>query len=510
MMGKLRMCGTSCGLLFLGMAMTSSAQTLSTLHSFDGRDGSNPDAPLVQATDGNLYGVTSLGGTSTGGGSCTSGCGTVFKMAPSGTLNTLDSFDLTDGAIPSAALVQAANGSFYGTTAFGGTSSACSDLGHCGAAFTNTPTGTLTRLYSFCSESGCTDGFTPTGALILEQDGNFYGTTAYGGANGLYDGTVFRMSASGKLTTLYSFCSQSGCMDGASPYGTLIQAADGNLYGTTGFGGANGGECDGFGCGTVFKITPNGVLTRLYSFCSQSGCADGAEPYGQLVQATDGNLYGTTYYGGVSDVGTVFKITPSGTLTTLYSFCSQSECADGEYPKAGLVQATDGNLYGTTDGTVGTIYPYGQISGTLFKITPEGTLTTLYSFCSQPNCADGESPRSAVVQDTDGNLYGTTYYGGASSACTDGCGTAFSLSVGLRPFVETQPTTSKVGAAVKILGTNLAGASSVTFNGTPAAFIVESASYIKTTVPAGATTGTVQVVTLGGTLSSNLPFRVAP
>jgi uncharacterized repeat protein (TIGR03803 family) len=496
--------------LLCGAEATSvRSQTLTTLHSFDGTDGSNPDAPLVQATDGNLYGATSEGGTSNGGGICTSGCGVVFKMTSSGTLTLLHSFDLNDGAAPSAALVQAADGSFYSTTAFGGTSSACSDLYHCGAVFKMAPNDVLTRLYSFCSQSGCTDGFTPTGALVPEQSGNFYGTTAYGGANGSYNGTVFRISASSKLTTLYNFCSQSSCTDGASPYGTLIQAADGSFYGTTGFGGANSSECEGSGCGTVFKITPDGILTTLYSFCSQTGCADGAQPEGQLVQATDGNFYGTTYYGGVNGVGTVFKITPNGTLTTLHSFCSRRNCADGELPIAGLVQATDGNLYGTTDGTAGTIFS-GQIGGTIFKITPEGTLTTLYSLCSQPHCTDGESPRGGLIQDTNGNIYGTTYRGGSSSACSDGCGTIFSLSLGLGPFVEPQPTSGKVGASINILGTNLTGATSVIFNGTPATFTVEASSVIGTTVPAGATTGSVQVVTPSGTLSSNVPFTVAP
>jgi uncharacterized repeat protein (TIGR03803 family) len=143
----------------------------------------------VQATDGNLYGAAYEGGTGTGG-ICTSGCGTVFKTTLSGGLTTLHNFDLTDGADPAAQLVQAEDGTLYGTTAFGGTSSACSDLYHCGAVFKMTLSGTLTTLYSFCSQGGCTDGFTPTGALVQAEDGNFYGTTPYGGAGGLYDGTT--------------------------------------------------------------------------------------------------------------------------------------------------------------------------------------------------------------------------------------------------------------------------------------------------------------------------------
>jgi uncharacterized repeat protein (TIGR03803 family) len=273
----------------------------------------------------------------------------------------------------------------------------------------------------------------------------------------------------------------------------LVQATGGNFYGTTLGGGANG-------WGTVFKISPGGgPVKTLYSFCSQSGCTDGANPYAALVQATDGNLYGTTRDGGANNQGTVFRITPSGTLTTLYSFCSQSGCTDGTNTQAALVQGTDGNLYGTT-------YAGGANSlGTIFKITPSGTLTTLYSFCSQSNCYDGAYPEAGLVQDTNGNFYGTTLDRGAGEQ-----GTVFSLSVGLGPFVKTQPTSGRVGRFVEILGTNLTGSTSVSFNGTPAVFRVVLNSWIKTTVPAGATTGTVEVVTPGGTLLSNVPFRVLP
>jgi uncharacterized repeat protein (TIGR03803 family) len=230
--------------------------------------------------------------------------------------------------------------------------------------------------------------------------------------------------------------------------------------------------------------------------------------YGTTCGYACGSGAGTVFQGD----GTVFKITPGGTLATLYSFCSQSACADGEYPDAGLVRGTDGNFYGTTySGGAGA----NGGGGTLFRITPDGTLTTLYSFCSQGTpeypCKDGASPFAGLVQATDGNFYGTTYSGGASRACgTYGCGTVFSLSVGLAPFVETQPTSGWVGAAVKILGTNLTGATRVMFNGHAAVFTVVSSSLITTTVPAGATTGAVEVVTPSGALSSNVPFRVVP
>jgi uncharacterized repeat protein (TIGR03803 family) len=232
----------------------------------------------------------------------------------------------------------------------------------------------------------------------------------------------------------------------------------------------------------VFKITLTGTLTTLHSFDSTDGDAPRA-----LVQGTDGNFYGTTTQGGANGYGTVFKITPSGKLTTLDSFAPYG------FPEATLVLATDGNFYGTTSsgGTEG--------DGTIFKITPSGKLTTLHTF----DGTDGAEIAAALVQDTNGTFYGTAPFGGANND-----GTVFSLSVGLGPFVETQPTSGKVGAAVKILGTDLTGATSVTFNGTVAVFKVVSASLITTNVPTGATTGTVEVTTPKGTLKSNVVFRV--
>jgi uncharacterized repeat protein (TIGR03803 family) len=298
-------------------------------------------------------------------------------------------------------------------------------------------------------------------------------------------GTVFKITPGGTLTTLHSFCSESNCTDGCIPYAALVQATDGDFYGTT-------QDCAN-GDGTLFKITPSGTLTTLYSFCSESNCTDGSAPSAVLIQAIDGNLYGTTSFGGANcaTCGTVFKITPSGTLTTLLSF----DGADGEDPTDGLVQGPNGDFYGTT--YIGGAYG----DGTVFKITPEGTLTTLISF----DGTDGSDPIAGLVQATNGTFYGTTRYGGA-----DNDGTVFSLSVGLGPFVETRLTAGTVGAVVEILGTDLTGATSVSFNGTAAAFTVVSPSLVAATVPAGATSGKVQVVTPSGTLLSNVPFRVLP
>ena len=283
-----------------------------------------------------------------------------------------------------------------------------------------------------------------------------------------------------------------------------MQAADGNLYGTTYAGGTGG--CFGQDCGTVFKVTPGGKFTTLYVFCTQSYCPDGSNPVATLIEGADGEFYGTTSTGGGTEsaceggCGTVFKITSRGKLTTLYRFCSQNNCFEGTLPTGNLVQATDGTLYGTTlvgGGGYNCNSIYGEGCGTVFKIN-SGQLTTLHAF----GTTDAGSPWAGLMQDTNGTFYGTTTGGNAT------LGTVFSLAVGARPFVETRPTFGKVGAAVEILGTKLKGATGVSFNETAAMFTVVSNTEIKTTVPTGATTGFVTVTTPGGTLKSNKKFQV--
>ncbi len=484
-------CTRACSALLLcvATAFALQAQTFRKLHNFDYTGGAEPMAALLQGTDGNLYGTTYEGGAN-------GYTGTVFKITIGGTLTTLYSFcsqsNCGDGQWPYGALIQGIDGNFYGTTAYGGASN------FYGTVFKITPSGTLTTLHSFDNSEG---GY-PLAGLLQTADGNLYGTTSDYGPNG--DGTVFKITPSGALTTLYSFCSQPGCTDGRDPYAALVLGGDGNLYGTTVSGGAAGFCASSDGCGTVFKITPSGTLTTLHSFEG----TDGAAPFAGLIQAPDGNLYGVAAYGGTNNAcptgcGTIFTITPGGTLTTLYNFCSQDGCTDGYLPYAGLTLGNDGNLYGSTE------YGGDDGAGTAFKITPGGMRTTLYNFCSQSNCTDGGVPVAALIQDTNGKLYGTTPFGGAGFSCAPyACGTVFSLSASLRPFVETEPASAKIDRPIDVLGTNLNGATSVTFNGTAATFTVVSSSLITTAVPAGATTGTVQVVTPGGTLSSNVPFHV--
>ena len=431
-------------------------QTPITLVTFDVTNGLLPflGSP-VQAGDGDLYGTTYEGGAN--------GKGTIFKLTPAGALTTIYSFNTTDGAFPAGSLLLATNGYLYGTTWEGGT-------GTVGTVFRITPAGALTSLHSFDS----TDGALCSSGLIQATNGDLYGTTYNGGTNNL--GTIFKITPAGVFTSLHSFAAA----EGATPYAGLIQGTDGYLYGTTYQGGANN-------VGTVFKVTMAGVLTTLYSFTVS--LTDGTHPYAALVQASNGLLYGSTSSGGASGYGTIFSITPEGALTTLHSFA----VLDGDNPESRLIQATDGSLYGTTGGggTTG--------NGTIFKITLAGSFTSLYSFIG----ANGALPLGGLVQHTDGAFYGTTYQGGA-----DNDGTVFTLSEGLGPFVETVPTSGRSGTAVKILGTHLSAASSVTFNGTVAVFNIVGPSEITATVPAGATTGNVQVATPGGLLVSNAAFQV--
>jgi uncharacterized repeat protein (TIGR03803 family) len=342
--------------------------------------------------------------------------------------------------------------------------------------FKITPSGTLTTLYTFCAKANCADGAFPVGTLVQATSGEFYGTTLGGGAHGR--GTVFKITQSGTVTTLYSF-------KRGSPVAGLVQATNGNFCGTA----LRGGE---YGEGWVFKITPSGKLTTLYSFCGQANCPDSAGPDGTLIQAADGDFYGPTPGGGNDGYSTVFKITASGKLTTLYSF--DGFPTDGSEPST-LVQAADGNFYGETanDGMHG--------CGTVFELTPAGTLTTLHSF----DRTDGCNSFGGLLQATNGKFYGTPYFGGGHSL-----GTVFSLGVELPPFVEALPYSDKVGKNIKILGQGLTGTTAVSFNGTAASFTVKSDTYLVATVPNGATAGFVTVTTPSGTLTSNRQFRVTP
>ena len=373
----------------LGAVPIGRAQSgaVTPLHTFNGADGAACNAPLILARDGNFYGTTERGGAANRG--------TVFRVTPGGAFSTIHQFTGgSDGAFPESALLQGSDGNFYGTCSAGG------GVRDAGTVFQLTPAGSITPLYAF---TGGEDGGVPNAALVAGTDGAFYGTTESGGTSNR--GTVFRITAGGAFSTLYSF---SGAQDGGFPEAPLLLGADGNFYGTTFLGGSTDS-------GTLFRITRTGALTTLYRF---SGGADGAFPAAALVQAPDGTLFGTTRRGGAAaaNAGTVFKLTPAGALTTLHRFTGG---ADGASPNAALFRSSDGAFYGTTESG-------GAANrGTVFRVTADGALATLASFTGG---ADGAFPEAAVVQGPDGALYGTT---SGDTATNNGAGSVFRLP--LRP-----------------------------------------------------------------------------
>jgi uncharacterized repeat protein (TIGR03803 family) len=464
-MRKLSGAAMCCAALLLSalLAICGHAQTLTKLVDFNGANGAVPDfMSLIQGIDGNFYGTTNEGGANN--------AGTVFSMTPAGTLTTLYSFceapDCIDGSFPRAGLVQGNDGKLYGTTVLGGTA------GY-GTVFGMTYSGTLTTLHNFNGD----DGVYPSGALIEAADGDFYGTTFEGGSFN-NDGSIFKLTSSGTLTTLHAF--QGG--DGAYPEAGLLQASDGNFYGTTDSGGP--------GYGTLFKMTPQGTLTTLLTFDR----TDGAYPDSQVIQGIDSGLYWTTSQNNTGGYGTVNRLTPLNQWR-LFAFND----FNGAYPFAGLVEGTDGAFYGTTS-QGGDLNCILDGCGTIFKITANGALTTLYVFQDATN---GAVLLGGLFQATNGNFYGTTAEGGAN-----GDGTVFTLSTGLGPFVSFLRNPAKTGLPFGILGQGFTGTTSVMLNGISATFTVVSDTFIKATVPQGATTGYVTVATPTGVLTSNVPFHV--
>ncbi|HVM49460.1 MAG TPA: choice-of-anchor tandem repeat GloVer-containing protein [Candidatus Acidoferrum sp.] len=340
-----------------------------------------PCAGVVQGSDGSLYGTTAYGGAG--------GNGAVFQVTTGGVLTVLVSFNGTNGSHPGGTLLRGSDGNFYGTTAYGGTN------GNNGTVFQVTPAGVLTTLVSF---SGC-DGKHPVAGLAQGNDGDLYGTTILGGAQGL--GTAFKITTGGLLTLLVSF----NGTNGSAPFAALVQGSDGNFYGST-------EDNNVTSAGRAFRMTPSGVLTTLAFFTG----ANGLSPSAGIVLGTNGYSYGTTEFGGNLSLnggngfGTVFRMTSAGALTTLASF---SGVLNGSAPFAALVQGSEGNFYGTTAGG-------GAFGcGTVFKMTPAGALTTLVHF----NGVNGNSPQAPLIQGTDGNFYGTTTYGGPN-----GGGTVFQVT----------------------------------------------------------------------------------
>jgi uncharacterized repeat protein (TIGR03803 family) len=394
----------------------SQAQKFKVLHTFHGPDGNSPVGVLARDPAGNLYGTTSDGGV----GKCGKiRCGTAFKLDKTGKQIWLHSFNGANGNDPFAGLRRDAAGNLYGTTAFGGGTTCNNSLG-CGTVFKLNAMGKETVLYKF---TGQPDGNIPASLLVRDSEGNLYGTTGSGGANDL--GSIFKVAKTGEETVLYSF---TGSSDGCNPEAGVIRDAAGNLYGVAFQGGI--GFCNS-GYGVVYKLDTAGTLTVLHSF----GGADGAYPVSVLLFDKAGNLYGTTEEGGNSSCGgtgcgVVFELSPQsdGTWTeaVLYAFCSVSGCTDGEEPGFGpLVRDAAGNIYGTTYFGGDSRNCNGGTCGVAFKLDPTGGETVLHSFTGG---ADGAGPFAGLIRDAAGNLYGTAQTSG-DNACNppSGCGTVFKI-----------------------------------------------------------------------------------
>jgi uncharacterized repeat protein (TIGR03803 family) len=485
----------------------TTAGQLNTIYNFCSlkscADGSYPAGGLTLGTDGNLYGTTVNGGKYN--------AGTGFNLTPKGILDTMWSFTATgkDEAAPWYPPFEGQDGNFYGTAP--GVYS-----GNYGDIYKITPKDKLTA-YPLSFTNGANPNLPTQGT-----DDNFYGTAIVGGKPACKGyqygcGVVYRMNAAGILTALWPFKGFYG-NDGAEPVGVLVQGYDGNFYGTTYFGGT-GARCSG-GCGTVFKITPAGVETVLYNF---TGDPDGAYPDTGLTLGTDGNFYGTTSVGGKNNYGAIFQITPAGKLTILYNFCSATGCVDGIYPKTPIMQHTNGRFYGSTSGNSlggsvfyrldmrlkpfarlvnwsGAVGATAEILGKGFtgttKVSFNGTNTTVFTVVSDTYLTvpvPANATTGFVTVSTPGGVLKSSH--------------KFLVEPAILNF---SPTSGKVGDPVTINGTSFTGATKVTFGGVKATFSVVSDIKITTTVPTGAKTGRIQVTTPGGTATSATDFTVTP
>jgi uncharacterized repeat protein (TIGR03803 family) len=442
------------------MLSTAYAQTYSTVYTFDGNVGKFPGASLVQGRDGNLYGTTSEGGTF--------GLGTVFRIGSDGSRFTaLHNFAGSDGSYP-AGLVLATDGNFYGT-ASGGT------LGN-GVIYRINSSGSLTILYNF---TGGADGSSPVNSLVQGTDGNFYGANKTG---------VYRYHPPSTPEIIYPFSYP-------QPLGTvsqMTQGTDGMLYLVISAGGI-------YDCGSISKLSLQGAVQWEHDFGTPGTCFQylktGWYPSAPVIQASDGNLYGTNLWGGIYGYGTDIRLSPAtGAMAVLHSFNLFDQQGDLIY--AGLVQGTDGNLYGVA--ADGGAFPY---AGVIYNLTLTGTYTFLVSVGDNQE----DWPNWSLLQHTSGKFYSVNLDGGTYKS-----GTVYSFDNNLGPFVAFVQSQGKIGSTAQILGQGLAGVTGVTFNGLPAAsFSVISGTYMTAVVPPGATTGTVVVTTPVRTLKSNKKFSIS-
>jgi uncharacterized repeat protein (TIGR03803 family) len=454
---KVRLFAPVLALLALSGGAVVQAQTYTDIFDFDGTNHgccSTYPGMLAQGRDGDLYGTTLQGGANNRGG--------IFHATLAGTVTLLHSFDLTDGASPQGGLSLASDGNFYGSTTSGGSHSA-------GVIFKITPTGTFTVIYNFAN--GTDRGF-PRNSPVPGSDGGLYGTTVVGS-----NSTVYKVTTSGVLTTLATI--------GEEVDGPLTLGADGKFYGITNVGGTSN-------LGSVFSVTTGGVIKTLFNFAA----ATGSLPYGPIVQSADGNFYGTASAGGTLGGGVVYKLTTAGVYTVLHDFDSTSRSL-GFLPTTGLVQGSDGFLYGVTAGGG------AHLEGTIFKIKSDGTgFADIYDF----DGSHGAVPYSQPLLHTSGTIYGQTNSGGSHND-----GVIYSLNAGLTSFIQPVPLKqARVGTSVGILGQNLSTATKVLFGTGTGTFTVTGTTFMNAKPTTGATTGVITVKEPSGNLLSPLTFKIVP
>jgi uncharacterized repeat protein (TIGR03803 family) len=440
----------------LAIAALSSAQTYTDLRDFNATDGccANYPSMLAQGEDGDIYGATTSGGTNF--------YGNIFKITPSGTFTNLHNFDLTHGGYPQGGLSMAADGNFYGTTYQGG-------INHFGTVFKITPSGTFTELYDF---TNTTDGAYPKTPPVQALDGNLYGTTGNGTI-----AVIYKITTAGVFTAMATLPAQS--------YSPLLLGIDGNLYGTTLYGGT-------FNGGTIFQYAvATKKLKTIFNFQTEFGA------HGPLMQGSDGALYGTTATGGTGSGGAVYRVTTAGVYKVLFNFNATSG-TDGVASFSGLVQGSDKFLYGVTSkgGT--------NNLGVLFKISITGTgFTVVHNFAT----ATGDTPYSTPLLHTNGTIYGLTSHGGAHASN----GVFYSMNVGLKPFIAPLIVHSgKVNGSVSLLGQGFNTATGVVFGTGPGTLTIISDTFASAKILTGATTGLITVDEPGGNLTTLQAFKIVP
>lgn len=532
-----------------GMTLPTQGQTVTTLFNFTGsQNASTPVGVMAQGRDGNYYGITQSPGAGTiykidasgnftllhtmasdssEGASCNglvlgtdgnfygtcyrggnSGIyGTIFKVTPAGTLTLLHAFNpavvTTEGCLPLGVPFQASDGNFYGTT------QECGSNG-LGNAYKITPAGVFTTINQFSPSANI--GYTLTSTLIQGSDGNLWGTANFGGVNG--GGTVFKMSLSGTVTAVYSFTSGIFSTTGSTPYAGLVLGNDGNYYGTTQQGGPNGQ-------GVVFKVTPGGVATVLHNFNITAD--NGGVPQLPMTLGTDGNFYGvaTDCFAGGCSPADIFKITSAGVFTDVYNFTDFGG-NDNSEPFMPLLLATTGTFYGTTatagSSDSGSFYSLAEgqtaFAAILGKSAKVGAMVGILGqgFSSSSVVKFGGVKATKVTPSGSTYLTATVPTGALTGTVSVTTGTTTLNGLGtfkITPTIKTfLPTSGSVGTMVTITGTGLTQATKVTFNNVSASFTVNSDTQITATVPTGATSGKIAVVTKGGSATSSTIFTV--